>query len=214
MYLLRLVVKGVDRAGIHNTRDGHLEWKQLGRRGIERRPGGRKGDADAWPRLAGLLRHRSKVLEPDRGVRDTAAEAILRPPVCGHDQVAEPNLARLAADSAHDDQGVALGPARAGRQLGELAPGELGRLAVGLQLNAKLGLVFRLCAAAHHDESAEREDGLAVETTLLGQACERRARETPESLDVAEILLIDLDLFLKSLGVNREFLDQLQRIYS
>ena len=108
-----------------------------------------------------------------------------------------------------DDHGVAFDPARAGRQLGELPPGELGRLGIGLQLLMEVGLGLRLRAPALHDELAEREDGLAVEPALFRQAREGRAGEAFELLEVLEVLLLDGDLLLKPLGVGLELLDPL-----
>ena len=132
---------GVDGAG-----DGHLEREQLGRRGIQRRPGGRERDADVRARTRRSAGPRRRDTRAGRagGLGGAAAEAILRPPVRGADQVAEPHRARRRPGLVHDDHGIAFDAARAGGQLGELPPGELGRLGVGLQLPAEVGLVFVL----------------------------------------------------------------------
>ena len=55
----------------------------------------------------------------------------------------------------------------------------------------------------------ERDDRLAVEPAFLRQARERRAGESPELLEVLEVLFLDVDLFLQPLGVGLELLDQL-----
>ena len=44
----------------------------------------------------------------------TAAQAVLRPPARGTDQVAQPNRARLRPGLLHDDHGIAFDTARAG----------------------------------------------------------------------------------------------------
>jgi hypothetical protein len=70
---LRLVISCIDRAGIGIARDGHLEREQLGRRGIEGGARGGERDADAWPRLTGLLDHGGEVFEPDGRVGGAGA---------------------------------------------------------------------------------------------------------------------------------------------
>ena len=106
----------------------------------------------------------------------------------------------------HNNDGITLETAGAGRQLGELPRGELGGLGVGLQLLAKITLGLGLRAAVVHDEFAESQDGLAVEPTLLGQARERRAGESAELREVLEVLLLDGDLLLKPFCVGLQFL--------
>ncbi len=202
------IVRGFDRPRIALARDGHLQREQLGRRRVQRRPRRGERDPDARPGLAGLLDHGGEVLEPDRGVRGGgAAEPILRRPVRGADQIAEPHLARLRPGLLHEDHRITLDPTGAGRQLGELARGELDGLGVGLQLPAELRLALRLLAARRHHELAEREDGLAIEPPLLRQAGERRAGESLELLEILEVLFLDGDLLLESVDLALEILE-------
>ena len=82
--LLRPVVLALDRAGVDAACDGHLQRKELGRRGVERRAGGGERDADGWPGLA------ASAGPPRRGTRAGREHCrhLARRRYCGH-QVAE-----------------------------------------------------------------------------------------------------------------------------
>lgn len=91
----------------------------------------------------------------------------------GASQVAEADGARSRTGLVHDDHHVSFEPARSGRELGKLPSGELGRLGVGLESLAEVGLGSRLGITALHDESAQRENRFAIEPALLRQSRER-----------------------------------------
>ena len=132
----------------------------------------------------------------------------MRPPVGRADEVAEPNRGRARARLVNDDHRVALDATRSGRHLGELPFGEFRRLAIGLHLLAKVGLGLRLRPATFHDESADAQDGPAIETALIRQAGEGHPGEALEFLEEMKVLLVDGDLVCEPLGVGAELLEQ------
>ena len=92
---------------------------------------------DVRPGLTGLLDHGREVLEPHRVVIGSRPEAILRRPARGAHEIPEAHGPSVTSDLLHDDHGVAADAARAGRELSELPPGEVGGLGTRLQLLAK-----------------------------------------------------------------------------
>ena len=201
----------IDRAGVGGPRDGHLEREQLGGRGIERRPGSRKSDANARPRFAGLLDHGSEVLKPHGGVSAPPrrrywgyhlAEALTRyPNRMNCRPVAEPLCTTITASRS-----TRLVPADSSASC-RLANSVASALASNCWRRSVSALVFA--------PRFSMTNLLRVRTASLSsrpfsvRPVAAGAGETPEFLKISEVLLLDGDLFLESARVGLQFLEQL-----